>query len=217
MGSRPAHARPLAARGRRRAGAESGREALLSTAMGSFARLGYEGSSLRAVGAAAGVDMALTARLFGSKAALWNAIVDRLAERQAVQAELLEDLARLAGEDPASAFRQFIRFFAGLSVEIPAFPAFLLQEAANPGERLDTLVLRLVKPFRARCRPIIKAAIEAGVIRGKEPDIVFGLLVGAISLPLVSPALFTGYDGNREALRDALAEEAITMFMNDPR
>lgn len=185
--------------------------------MGSFARLGYEGSSLRALGAAAGVDMALAARLFGSKAALWNAVVDRLAERQIGQAELLEDLARLAAEDPASAFRQFIRFFAGLSFEMPAFPAFLLQEAANPGERLDILVIRLVKPFRERCRPIIEAAIAARVIRGKEPDIVFGLLVGAISLPMVSPALFTGHEGNREALRDALAEEAIAMFMNDPR
>lgn len=203
---------PLA-RGRRPAGAESGREALLGAAMGTFARLGYEGSSLRALGAAAGVDMALVGRLFGSKAALWDAVIDRLAERQKTHVELLATLADVTREDPEDGFCRFIRFFADLSFEMPAFPAFLLQEAANPGERLDTLVRRLVKPFRDRCRPIIAAAIEAGVVRAKEPDMVFGMLVAAISLPMVSPALFTGQDENSEALRNTLAEEAISMFV----
>lgn len=203
-------------RGRRPAGSESGREALLEAALGAFARLGYEGSSLRALGLAAGVDMALVARLFGSKAALWDAVVDRLAERQAEQAPMLTMLADLSHEDPAEAFRSFIRFFADLSLEMPAFPAFLLQEAANPGERLDTLVSRLVQPFRDRCRPIIAAAIEAGVVRGTDPDVVFGMVLGAISLPLVSPALFTGEPAVTESLRDRLADEAIALFVRRP-
>lgn len=206
-------ARPPVARGRRRAGTESGREALLGAAMGAFARLGYEGSSLRALGAAAGVDMALVGRLFGSKAALWDAVVDRLAERQTEQAEQLATLADTAREDPAGALRSFIYVFADLSFEMPAFPAFLLQEAANPGDRLDTLVSRLVKPFRDRCRPIIQAALDAGVVQGKDADMVFGMLIAAISLPMVSPALFTGQGDNSEALRDALAEEAIALFV----
>jgi AcrR family transcriptional regulator len=206
----------LATRGRRPASAESGREALLAAAMGAFARLGYEGSSLRALGLAAGVDMALVARLFGSKAALWDAVVDRLAERQAEQAETLATLADLSHNDAAEAFRRFVRFFADLSFEMPAFPAFLLQEAANPGERLDTLIARLVRPFRDRSRPIIAAALEAGVVRGNDPDIVFGMLVGAISLPLVSPVLFTGGDAVTDALRDRLADEAIALFVGRP-
>ena len=205
-----------ATRGRRPASAESGREALLAAAMGAFARLGYEGSSLRALGAAAGVDMALVARLFGSKAALWDAVVDRLAERQVEQAETLAMLASLSREDPAEGFRRFVRFFADLSFEMPAFPAFLLQEAANPGERLDTLVTRLVHPFRDRCRPIIAAAIEASVVRGSDPNIVFGMLIGAISLPLVSPILFTGEGEVTDALRDRLADQAIAMFVSQP-
>jgi AcrR family transcriptional regulator len=181
--------------------------------MGAFARLGYEGSSLRALGAAAGVDMALVGRLFGSKVALWDAVVDRLAERQAEQAEQLARLADMAREDPDDAFRGFIRFFADLSFEMPAFPAFLLQEAANPGDRLDALVSRLVKPFRDRCRPIIQAALDAGVVGGKDADMVFGMLVAAISLPMVSPALFTGQEEISETLRDALADEAIALFV----
>jgi AcrR family transcriptional regulator len=204
--------RPPALRGRRPAGAESGREALLAAAMGAFARLGYEGSSLRALSSAAGVDMALVARLFGSKAALWDAVVDRLAKRQAEHAETLVQLASVSRQDPGEGFRRFVRFFADLSLEMPAFPAFLLQEAANPGERLDTLVTRLVHPFRDRCRPIIGAAIAAGVVRGSDPDIVFGMLVGAISLPLVSPALFTGEPAVTAELRDRLANEAVAMF-----
>jgi AcrR family transcriptional regulator len=205
-----------ATRGRRPASVESGREALLAAAMGAFARLGYEGSSLRALGAAAGVDMALIARLFGSKAALWDAVVDRLAERQAEQAETLAMLASISRDDPAEAFRRFVRFFADISFEMPAFPAFLLQEAANPGERLDTLVTRLVHPFRDRCRPIIAAAIDASVVRGSDPNIVFGMLIGAISVPLVSPVLFTDEDAVTEALRDKVADQAIAMFVRRP-
>ncbi|GLQ64362.1 TetR/AcrR family transcriptional regulator [Gluconobacter cerinus] len=201
------------ARGRRPAGIESGREALLDAAIGTFARLGYEGNSLRALGAAAGVDMALVGRLFGAKAALWDAVINRLTERHRTHVELLDTLADVMREGPEDGFCRFIRFFADLSFEMPAFPAFLLQEAANPGERLDTLVRQLVKPFRDRCRPIIAAAIEAGVVRAKEPDMVFGMLLAAISLPMVSPALFTRQDKNSEALRDTLAKDAISMFI----
>ncbi|CAN5163213.1 hypothetical protein BH10PSE1_BH10PSE1_30170 [soil metagenome] len=188
----------------------------MAAAMGAFARLGYEGSSLRALGAAAGVDMALVGRLFGSKAALWDAVVDRLAERQAEQAGTLAIMASVSLDDPAEGFRRFVRFFAELSLEMPAFPAFLLQEAANPGDRLDTLVTRLVQPFRDRCRPIIAAAIDARVVRGSDPDIVLGMLVGAISLPLVSPVLFTGGGAVTDALGDKLADQAIAMFLSEP-
>ncbi|WP_264786374.1 hypothetical protein, partial [Gluconobacter cerinus] len=59
----------------------------------------------------------------------------------------------------------------------------------------------------------IAAAIEAGVVRAKEPDMVFGMLLAAISLPMVSPALFTRQDKNSEALRDTLAKDAISMFI----
>jgi AcrR family transcriptional regulator len=69
-------------RGRRRTGEISGREALLKAALQAFSRHGYEGVSLRSLASEASVDMALVARIFGSKGELWRAVIGQLAARQ---------------------------------------------------------------------------------------------------------------------------------------
>ncbi|MGZ4232724.1 MAG: TetR/AcrR family transcriptional regulator [Solirubrobacteraceae bacterium] len=60
----------------RRPGSESGtREAILQAAERLFLERGYENASMRAIGAAAGVDAALVTHFFGSKANLLAAAV----------------------------------------------------------------------------------------------------------------------------------------------
>jgi AcrR family transcriptional regulator len=59
----------------RRAGDSGSREAILSAARTLFAEHGYDGASLRAIGAEAGVDAALVVHFFGSKAKLLTASV----------------------------------------------------------------------------------------------------------------------------------------------
>src|SRR3954467_7883627 len=59
----------------RRAGGGDSREAILDAARLLFAERGYEGASLRAIGAEAGVDAALVVHFFGSKAKLLTASV----------------------------------------------------------------------------------------------------------------------------------------------
>jgi AcrR family transcriptional regulator len=60
--------------GRRTGGADT-REAILDAARRLFAERGYDGASLRAIGAEAGVDAALVVHFFGSKAKLLTASV----------------------------------------------------------------------------------------------------------------------------------------------
>src|SRR4051812_50016669 len=59
----------------RRAGESTSREAILDAARRLFAEQGYEGASLRAIGAEAGVDAALVVHFFGTKANLLTASV----------------------------------------------------------------------------------------------------------------------------------------------
>jgi AcrR family transcriptional regulator len=59
----------------RRAGESSSREAILEAARHLFAERGFDGASLRAIGAEAGVDAALVVHFFGSKAKLLTASV----------------------------------------------------------------------------------------------------------------------------------------------
>jgi TetR/AcrR family transcriptional regulator len=52
---------------------------LLKAGQSAFARHGFEGASLRGIAAAAGVDPALAVHHFGSKEALGEAVIERLA------------------------------------------------------------------------------------------------------------------------------------------
>src|SRR5262249_61140107 len=59
----------------RRAGESGTREAILAAARRLFAERGYDGASMRAIAAEAGVDAALVVHFFGSKAKLLTASV----------------------------------------------------------------------------------------------------------------------------------------------
>lgn len=67
---------PRRRRGRPRAGEADGRTRILAAAAAEFEAKGYEGTSMRGVAAAAGVDSALVHHHFGSKADLFTAVVD---------------------------------------------------------------------------------------------------------------------------------------------
>jgi AcrR family transcriptional regulator len=183
--------------------------------MSEFARKGFEGTSLRELAASAGVDMALVARLFGSKGELWDAVIERLADQQLAHRARLEELTELAGSDPAAGLKDFLIFFAHISFEMPAFPALLLLEAANPGERLDTLTERLVFPFREQCRPIFNAAHGADLISIRRFNLFFTMLISAIAMPMVSLATWSDEERLTEALRDEIAAQAVAMFMKN--
>jgi AcrR family transcriptional regulator len=205
--------RPARSRGRRHGSEISGREALLGAALSAFAANGYEATSLRAIAASADVDMALVARLFGSKMELWVAVVDHLAERQAVGRQKLMTLAILAAHDPAEAMRRFIRMFVEISYHGPEVPAFIMQESGSPSERLDILAERLLCPFQKAYGPIIDAAIRAGVVKAPHPELFTRMMFCAISMPMARSALSpNGYNAAPHSL-DAIAEQAIALFV----
>lgn len=203
-------------RGRRPGGDTSGREVLLASAMAAFARHGFDGASLRSIAADAGVDMALAARLFGSKAELWQAVVDHLAAKQAEHRLPILEIVSGKDVDPTQALCRFIELFAEICWEMPEFSAFFIQEAANPGERYDIIIRDLVGPFIELCLPIVETAIASGATNARDPELFLQMLLAAISTPMVSPAL-REKGGLGDKLRTDLAREAIAMFVVLPR
>ncbi|WP_258997564.1 TetR/AcrR family transcriptional regulator [Scandinavium goeteborgense] len=200
-------------RGRRPSGAVSGREALLPVATRFFSRNGYDGTSLRKIATEAGVDMALVARLFGSKSELWNAVLEHLLDKQRHHLVEISAIEHSFSINPAEGFRRFIRHLTAISVEIPEFPSLLLNEAARGDERLEYLLLHLVKPFRESCLPVIKLAIEKGIIRSNQPSLTFALMISAISLPLITPGLIDPDAPQSTSLSSDIADEAIRLFV----
>jgi AcrR family transcriptional regulator len=72
----------------RRPGPESSRAAVLDAARRRFAELGFEGASIRAIAADAGVDPAVVLHFFGSKDGLFRAVVGWPFEPAAVAAQV---------------------------------------------------------------------------------------------------------------------------------
>ena len=205
-----------AVRGRRPLGETPGRDALLGEALVQFSKYGYEATSLRNLAQAARVDVALVARLFGSKAQLWESVVEQLARDQQSYLAALEAAQQRLASSPADAMRELVRVFVQLSFDLPALGNFLMHEMSNPGPRMHMLMDRLVLPFRQACWPILQAAMEAGVIRSTRPDLLFAMLISAIAMTMAAPDMVRSNQGLTPELRDEIEREVILLIFRAP-
>jgi AcrR family transcriptional regulator len=200
--------------GRRLESGLQGKVALTNAALRLFSRNGFEGTTLRAIASEAGVDMALVARLFGSKRGLWDAVVDRMKEKRDEYLPQAVAIASTAAQSPGNALKDFIRLFANFTCEVPEFSALLINETAAGGERFEILLRELVVPVQRASLPILEAGIASGAVRGTDPRVIFDLLLPSIAIPQISP-LASGPFTSAIALRDALVEQAILIYVND--
>jgi AcrR family transcriptional regulator len=81
----------------RRLGPSSSREDILRAARKLFAERGYQGATMRAIGAAAGVDAALVVHFFGNKATLLGEAIDWPFDPDVEMPKLLVDGRRHVG------------------------------------------------------------------------------------------------------------------------
>ena len=82
--ARPAQAaKEKRSRGRPACSAIAGSDALLKSARRAFAKRGFESTSVREIARDSGVDPALISHHFGSKEALWIAVVEQIAQHAA--------------------------------------------------------------------------------------------------------------------------------------
>ncbi len=200
----PTGARPR--RGRRPAGVTSGREALIKAANLCFMRQGYR-ASLRDIATEAGVDMALAARLFGSKEKLWEAVIVRHETILERHFRALDELERRK-LPPAETLRILLALHAAHCITFPGFLAFFMHEAVNPGPRLNIIVRRLVVPMHSHYLPFVKRAQEAGVVKIFDPGLAMTILITGISVPIIAPMLYEEHVRGTGLARKLVAEAA---------
>lgn len=186
--------------------------AILNAALRAFAHDGFEGSSLRSIAADAGVDVALASRQFGSKLDLWKATVDALSERmvdtQAEIAALHRDGAPIA-ERLRSALRHFIAF----SMAVPELGKFFIDETAKAGERRDYVLARIWQPHRDVMRPLLEEGLRAGIVRGRDAELLLLMLIGAVAMPLLMTDLVP--HGSESEMMEALQAHVTALFLID--
>jgi AcrR family transcriptional regulator len=139
--------------------AERTREAILLAAEDRFARLGFEGASLQQIAEAAGVARSTPAYFFGSKKALYDAVLERAVARGQ------EAMARAYGKGDAAssaedAVESYVDAFLDFLGHDQNFLRLIQREALGDGSRVAEFFARFVKEALAALGP---AAEKAGI------------------------------------------------------
>jgi AcrR family transcriptional regulator len=191
-----------AAKGTRRThDARATRQALLAAAQRLFGHKGYEGTTTREIGEAAGADPALIARYFGSKADLYLAAVaaDRLADSDGpADPDSVESPFADLAEVAEVVLRRTAVHGPGPSLQA------LVRDDASPEIRAAAtarLIRRMVEPIAAEYeaagddRPALRAQVAVAAVvgvafgrslgwfdelHGTDPDELAALLVDAL-------------------------------------
>jgi AcrR family transcriptional regulator len=192
---------------------------LLKAGQSAFARHGFEGASLRGIAAAAGVDPALAAYHFGSKQALWEAVIERLALYLAPYIVELRELKTQA-EIPIRArietgLRQLI---AGVCGE-PESGMLISRISAEKGEKLDMLVEKLVRPYHDAFEPLLLEAMRENLIAEQPLEMLYFMLLHAVTMS-VSFRHVLGYFGESyddiERLKRDMTQCLLATFLGKP-
>lgn len=150
----------------RRAGGEDTRAALLTAARAVFAEQGYQGATVRAIAARAGVDAAMVNHWFGGKQGLFAAIVDLPFD----PTEMIDYVLR--GERNTLAERLIRTFVPIWDTHDGAFAAVMLSVASQEmaarmmGEFLTTTVFGRVAEVIGVDRPELRAGLCGTQILG---------------------------------------------------
>ncbi|RJG07888.1 TetR/AcrR family transcriptional regulator [Noviherbaspirillum cavernae] len=157
---------------------------LLNHARSAFARLGFDAASARAIAKTAGVDPALVAHYYGSKEALWLAVVDQLANQVSAMASSLTLLRSRTDLDARTRVMHALQLLVRESCQEPEWGMFFSRAATEQGERLEVLMQRLVRPYHDAFLPLLTDAIECGAIARQDPEILYALLANAVVMTI---------------------------------
>lgn len=168
-------------RGRPSADCAPGAEHLLRTARRIFALRGYEATSVREIAREADVDAALIAHHFGSKEALWLAVVEQIKVLLDPMLEAARELRGEASLGPRARVEQALLVFIDRVFEHPDIGIFFSTAATEEGARLDVLIDSMVRPFHEVYLPLFSDAMDAGELRRCDPALLFSVLMQGIS------------------------------------
>lgn len=204
-------------RGRPLPGESVGPDVILRAARRTFAKRGYDATSVREIARELGVDAALIAHHFGSKVTLWNAVVDQIAELMAPLFAAVDALR----VSPLT-YRARVERAVALGVDSvfaePDIGMFFSTAATEEGERFDrlmVLLVLLVRPYYAVTVRLMNDAAEAGEIRAIDPGLLFFMIENAIGTTVAYSHLmreFTTLPARPDAFKQAVLETAFNML-----
>jgi AcrR family transcriptional regulator len=158
--------------------------ALLRAGQFNFARYGFQGASLRGIAAQADVDPALVAHHFGSKEALWKAVIERLARSLVPLIAELQELQSQTQVPIQIRLEGALRQFIYAACDEPEFGMFLSRIGAERGEKLNLLVKKLLRPYHDAFLPLLLEAMRKKVIANQPVEVLYFMLLNSVAMTI---------------------------------
>jgi AcrR family transcriptional regulator len=193
---------------------------LLRAGQSSFARYGFEGVSLRKIAAAAGVDPALASHHFGSKEALWQAVIDRMAVYFAPFNSELIELQRQVEVPIRSRLETALRQLISSVFVEPESGMLLARIGSETGEKLDLLIEKLIRPHHDAFLPLLREAMRAKVIAKQPPEVLYFMLLHAVTMSIAFRHILGYFDTpfeDTEMLRREMTQSLVGTFLGKPQ
>ncbi len=153
-----------------------GREAILAAARELLAERGTARVTLRMVAERAGVRAPLVNYYFGSKAELFDAVIDEVGSR-------LRDRLRAVAthsESPEARFREYIAGVIHTMAADPFAPRLIAELVFFPDdERTDRFVRDVGEPNLASLRQVLEDGITSGAFGPIDPQLLAPALLGS--------------------------------------
>ncbi|WP_322081376.1 TetR/AcrR family transcriptional regulator [Burkholderia sp. BCC1972] len=201
-------------RGRPLADASVGPDVILRAARRTFAKRGYDATSVREVARELGIDAALIAHHFGTKETLWLAVVEQIVELAEPMFDALRKL-HLSSLPHRDRVRRAFELCVDHEFAEPDIGMFFSTAATEEGARLDRLQERIVRPYHDAMLPLLTEAVEAGAIRPVDPNLLFFMIASAIGTTVSYSHMmleYTSLPTRPEAFRQAVLAVVFTVI-----
>lgn len=136
---------------------------------------------MREIAKASGVDPALIKHHFGSKEALWIAVVEQIADEAAAMTAKTAALREVSGLGSRARVEAAVSILVDQVFLTPDVGMLFSTAATETGQRLELLIERVVRPFHDVFVPLLIDAIDAGEISPQDPEILFAIVANGIS------------------------------------
>ncbi len=193
---------------------------LLQAAQSTFASHGFEAASLRQIAAAAGLDAALVIHRFGSKDALWNAVIERQALYLAPFLAQFEALQTQTNTPIQSRLETIFRQLVNMVFGEPECGMLIARINSERGDKRKVLADKLLRPTRDALHPLFAEAAEANVIRKQSLEMFNFMILNTVtmSVPCWNVLGYLEDDfQNQEHIKERLAQFLIINFIENPQ
>ena len=147
------------------------RERIIAAARRSFATCGFEGAATRQIAQEAGVAQSLLLYHFGSKDALWRAMIDQMFA--GLNARLAEAARAAADGTVRERLLAVIRAFIALCAEDADIHRIMTIEGRQASDRLKWLVDRHLRDNHRQAITLIEAGQRQGCVRAGDPTLLY--------------------------------------------